>query len=186
MCPVSVNWYFLCKFSIGNSFIQFVLRKFRWWNLFRIFSDVYARTLFVKSRITRPLFHFNWDLSSISFHFSFVLNYFWKSVFLTGRFYKIYQNEVKTDNLTLWILRFLPTYYNWGVVYWTPTAFYLSISRTMENRAKCFCIINNIQCLAKIRNRIDRTCLVYCFDDPKFFFHFSEKCPTAALWRVVL
>ena len=50
-----------------------------------------------------------------------------------------------------------------------------------ENRAMCFCISNDIQCI-KIHNRIVCTCLVYCLDDPKqFFFYFSEKCATAAL-----
>ena len=72
-------------------------------------------------------------------------------------------------------------------VRWTATVFYLNISGTIENRAKCLYISNDKQCAAKIHNRVGCTCLVYCLDDPKqFFFDFSEKCTTAALWRVVL
>ena len=33
---------------------------------------------------------------------------------------------------------------------WTPTAFYLNISRTIENETKFFCISNSIQCVNKI------------------------------------
>ena len=185
MCPVSMNWYFLCKFSIGNSCIQFVLRKLRWWNVFRILSNVYARTLFLKKQDYKTSLPFQLT-EEFQFELSVLFLITSGKVFLTGRFYKIYQNEVKTDNLTLWILRFLPTYCNWGVVCWTPTAFYLSISRTIENRANCFCIINNIQCVAKIRNRIDRLASFIASMTQNFFFHFSEKCSTAALWRVVL
>ena len=64
----------------------------------------------------------------------------------------------------------------------SPTAFYLNIFRTIENRAKCFCISSDIQCVTKIHIRIGCTCLVYCLDDPKqFFFDFPEKCTTVAL-----
>ena len=57
----------------------------------------------------------------------------------------------------------------------------------IENRAKWFGISNDIQCVTKIHNRVGCTCLAYCIDDLKqFFFDFSEKRITAALWRVVL
>ena len=68
-----------------------------------------------------------------------------------------------------------------------PTAFYLNISRTIENRAMHVCISNDIQGDITIQNRTGCTCVVYCFDGPKqFFFNFSVKYATAALWRVVL
>ena len=44
-----------------------------------------------------------------------------------------------------------------------------------------------MKCVAKIHDRAGCTFLVYCHDESKqFFFNFSEKCPTSALWRVVL
>ena len=63
------------------------------------------------------------------------------------------------------------------------SAFYLNISKTIENRESCFCISNNdIQCVTKNHNRVGCTCLFCCLDDPKqIFFDFSEKCITSAL-----
>ena len=57
-----------------------------------------------------------------------------------------------------------------GWFHWTPTASYLNIFRTLENRAKCFCISSEMQCVTKIHDIVDCTCLVYCLDDPKHFF----------------
>ena len=38
----------------------------------------------------------------------------------------------------------------WGGIRWTPTAFYLNIPRTIENRVKFFCISSGIQYVTKI------------------------------------
>ena len=59
----------------------------------------------------------------------------------------------------------------------TPTAFYSNISRTLENKEKCFYISNEIQCVTYIHNRVGCTCLDYCLDGPKqVSFNVSEKC----------
>ena len=52
-----------------------------------------------------------------------------------------------------------------GLVLWTPTAFHLNIFRTIDNRAKCFCISNDIHCVINIHNRIAYTGLVDYLND---------------------